>query len=241
MWLSDTSVKRPVFATVLSLLLLALGILSFNELTVREYPDISPPIISIFTSYTGASAEVIESRITQILEGEISGIAGIKSISSSSQDGRSSIRIEFDLDRDIDDAANDIRDRISAVQRRLPDDADVPTIWKQDSDASPILWMSLVNNTEMSPMEVTDYVDRHIVDRFTVISGVSQVNFNQSGRPSMRIWLDRMALAARNLTVADIQNALLRENIELPAGRLESREKEFTARIAGNYQTADDF
>jgi multidrug efflux pump len=241
MWLSDTSVKRPVFAMVLSMLLFALGILSFMELTVSEYPNISPPVVSVNTVYSGASADVIESRITQIIEGEVSGIAGIKSITSASRDGRSSISIEFDLDRNIDAATNDIRDKVSAIQRRLPQDADIPTISKQDADAMPILWMSLIDNTGMSQMELTDYVDRHIIDRFSVISGVSQIYFSRTGRPSMRIWLDRTALAARNLTVTDIQNTLLRENIELPAGRLESREKEFTARIAGNYQTAEDF
>jgi len=241
MWLSDTSVTRPVFATVLSLLLLALGVLSFMQLTVREYPDISPPVISINTGYPGASAEVIESRITQIIEGEISGVAGIKTITSNSRDGFSNISVQFELAVDIDDATNDIRDKVSAVLGRLPDEADVPTIAKRDADAIPILFMSLINNTHMTQMEVADYADRYIVDRFSVISGVSQVNFPQTLRPSMRIWLDRQALAARNLTVIDIQNALLRENIELPAGRLESRDKEFTARIARNYQTADDF
>jgi len=241
MWLSDTSVKRPVFAAVLSLLLLALGMLSFFELNVREYPDINPPVVSVSTFYFGASADVVESRVTQVLESEMSGIEGIKNISSASRDGTSSITIEFDLDRDIDDATNDVRDKVSVALRRLPPDAEIPVISKQDADESPVLWMSFINETGMNPMETTDYADRHIIDRFSVISGVSRVLFPQSGRPSMRIWLDRKALAARNLTVIDIQNTLLSENIELPAGRLESSEREFTARIAANYQTAEDF
>ncbi len=241
MWLSDTSVKRPVFASVLSILLLVVGMLAFTKLSVREYPNISPPIVSISTEYSGASADIVESRITQVLEAEISGIAGINNITSSSRDGRSSISVEFDLDRDIDNATNDLRDRISSVQRRLPDGAEVPRISKRDADASPILWMSLTVNEDMSMMEATDYVKRYIVDRFSVISGVSQVNYLQTARPSMRIWLDRLLLAARNLTVNDIQAALLRENIELPAGRLESRDKEFVARIARNYVTEEDF
>lgn len=211
------------------------------QLSVREYPNISPPIVSINTQYTGASADIVESRITQVLEGEISGIAGINNINSTSRDGRSSISVEFDLDRDLDIATNDLRDRVSSVQRRLPEDADVPIISKRDADSRPILFTSLVINNGMNLMEATDFVDRYIVDRLSVISGVSQVNYLQTGRPAMRIWLDRMALAARNLTVSDIQNALLRENIELPAGRLESRDKEFVARIARNYETEDDF
>ena len=241
MWLSDISVKRPVFATVISLLLVSLGALSFYELPVREYPDIAPAVISVRTNYTGASADVVETRITQVLEGEISGIAGVKSISSTSRDGQSRINIEFNLDRDIDNAANDVRDRVTSVLNRLPDDVELPRVMKQDSDARPILWMSLLDSSGRSQMELTDYVDRYVVDRLETVSGVSSVNALGSGRPSMRIWLDRLALAARNLTVTDIENALLRENVELPAGRLDSRDKEFTARIARSYQTPEDF
>ena len=241
MWLSDTSVKRPVFATVLSLMLIAFGVLSFDELSLREYPDITPPIVSINTTYVGASADVVESSITQRLEEEISGIAGINSMTSSSRDGRSAITVEFNLDRDLDDATNDVRDKVTAVQNRLPEAANVPRISKREADARPILWMSFINNTGKSQMEMTDYLDRNVVDRLAVISGVSEVNFPAGGRPSMRIWIDRLALAARNLTVADIENTLFRENIELPAGRLDSKDKEFTARIARNYQTAEDF
>ena len=241
MWLSDVSVKRPVFATVISLLLVSLGTLSFMELPVREYPDITPAVVSVRTNYIGASAEVIETRITQVLEGEISGIGGIKNIESSSVDGQSRINIEFNLDQDIDDAANDIRDRVTRMLNRLPDDVELPRVMKQDSDARPVLWMSLLDDGGRSHMEMTDYVDRYIVDRLATISGVSSIRVMGTGRPSMRIWLDRLALAARDLTVTDIEDTLRRENVELPAGRLDSRDKEFTARIARNYQTAEDF
>jgi multidrug efflux pump len=241
MWLSDTSVKRPVFATVISLLLVSLGILSFWELPVREYPDITPAVVSVRTNYPGASAAVVETRITQVMESEISGISGVKSITSSSMDGQSRINIEFNLDRNIDDATNDVRDRVSMVQNRLPEDVELPRVMKQDSDARPILWMSLLDNTGRSHMDLTDYVDRYVVDRLETISGVSSIRTMGGGRPSMRIWIDRIALAARNLTVIDIENALQRENVELPAGRLDSKDKEFTARIARNYQTAKDF
>lgn len=240
MQLSEISVRRPVLATVLSLLLLAFGVLSFMELPVREYPDITPPVISVDTSYAGASAEVIESRVTQALEAEISGIAGVKSLRSQSSDGRSRINIEFDLDRDIDAAANDVRDRVSRAVRRLPDDVDPPRVSKQDSDARPVLFLSL-SSESVSPMELTDYAERYISDRFAVISGVSRVGISGSGRPSMRIWLDRQALAARNLTVSDIEAALRRENVELPAGRLDSSQREFPLRIARGYQSPDDF
>ena len=240
MFLSDISIRRPVFATVLSLLLMAFGILSFSGLTVREYPDVTSPVVSVETGYPGASADIVESRITQLLEGDISGIEGVKSITSSSQDGESNISIEFALDRDIDAAANDVRDRVSRRLNRLPEDVDPPEISKQDADANPIMWMSIISDN-MNLMEMTDYVERNIVDRFSVIPGVSNVRVSGSGSPSMRIWLDRVAMAARNLTVMDIAAALRRENIELPAGRLDAKDKEFTVRIARNYETAQQF
>ncbi len=240
MFLSDISVRRPVLAVVMSLLLVAFGTLAFLDLPVREYPDVTPPVVSVDTRYPGASAAVVESRVTQIVEAEISGIGGIKSIRSRSSDGRSSISVEFDLDRDIDDAANDVRDRIARVLDRLPEDVDPPEISKQDSDARPILYLSLSSDS-MSPMDLTDYAERYISDRFAVITGVSQVRISGAGRPSMRIWLDRQAIAARNLTVADIAAALRRENIELPAGRIDSSAREFPVRIARSYASAEDF
>lgn len=240
MWLSDISVKRPVFATVIALLLVAFGALAFYGLEVHEYPDISAPIVSVDVSYPGASAEVVETRITQILESEVSGIEGVKSIESKSLDGRSSISVEFSINRQIDSAANDVRDRVGRVAWRLPDDVETPVISKQDADASPIVYLNLVS-ANIGLMELTDYAERYVRDRLAIVPGVSQVTMNGLGRPSMRVWLDRVALAARNLTVMDVENALRRENIELPAGRIESKEREFPARIARNYQTADEF
>lgn len=240
MWLSDISVKRPVFATVISLLLVAFGVLSFTMLPLREYPDINPPVVSISTSYVGASAEVIETRITQVIEDQISGIEGIKNITSSSRDERSNVNIEFALDRNIDEAANDVRDRVARVVGRLPAEVDPPVVAKQDSDARPIMFISL-SSSRLSMMELDDYARRYLVDRFAVIPGVAAVTVNGGGRPSMRIWLDRLALAARNLTVSDIEAALRRENLELPAGRIESREREFQVRLARSYTTPEDF
>ena len=240
MWLSDVSVKRPVFATVIALLLVAFGALAFNELEVREYPDISAPIISVNIGYPGASAEIVESRITQILESEVSGIEGAKSITSRSVDGMAMISVEFSLDRNIDEAANDVRDRVGRVAWRLPDDINSPVVSKQDVDAQPIIYLNLIA-PNMSLMALTDYAERYIRGRLTVVPGVSQINMNGLGRPSMRVWLDRVALAARSLTVTDIENALRRENIELPAGRVESQDREFQVRIARNFQTAQQF
>ena len=239
MWLSDTSVKRPVFATVISLTLVAFGVLSFSILPLREYPDITPPVVSVGASYPGASAAVIESRITTVIEDQISGIEGVKSIRSSSRDGRASINIEFDLDRDIDNAANDVRDRISRVNRMLPEDVRAPEVRKQDTDARPVMYINVVS-PQLSRMEATDYTDRYIADRFAVIPGVANASVF-GARPAMRVWIDRLALAARNLTVNDIEAALRRENIELPAGRLETVDRELTVRIARGFETVDDF
>lgn len=240
MWLSDISVKRPVFATVISLMLVAFGVLSFNYLPLREYPDINSPIVSVSTSYIGAASDVIETRITKVIEDQISGIEGIKTIRSSSRDERSYINIEFDLDRNIDEAANDVRDRVSRVLGRLPRDAEPPIVAKSDSDARPVMYMN-VSSTELSLMELHDYVDRYIVDRFSVIPGVSTVQASGGARPSMRIWLDRLDLAARGLTITDIEQALRRENLELPVGRLESADIEFRVRLQRSYQSPADF
>jgi multidrug efflux pump len=240
MWLSDTSVKRPVFATVLSMLLVAIGALSFRDLTVREQPDTVSPTVQVQVGYPGANAEVIETRITQVLEAELSGIEGVKNIRSQSRDGQSSLTVEFYLDRNLDEAANDVRDRVSRVSRRLPDDADQVSVQKADADTQPIMWLTLAGD-EMNLMELTDYMERYLLDRFSTIPGVSQINIFGSGGPSMRVWIDRQALTARNLTVTDIETALTRENVELPAGRLESRDLDFQVRIARNFQTAENF
>ncbi|HMA24151.1 MAG TPA: efflux RND transporter permease subunit, partial [Gemmatimonadaceae bacterium] len=240
MWLSDTSVKRPVFATVLSLMLIALGALAFRDLTVREYPDTVAPTVQVQVNYPGASSEIVETRVTQVLEGELSGIEGVKTIRSSSRDGQSSITVEFNLNRKLDEAANDVRDRVSRVTRRLPDDIDNISVQKADADQQPVMWLTLAGD-DMSMMELTDYMKRYLLDRFATIPGVSQINIFGSGGPSMRVWIDRVALAARNLTVTDIEAALNRENLELPAGKIQSKDRDFQVRIGRNYQTAEEF
>ena len=240
MWLSDTSVKRPVLATVFCSLLVAFGVISFDRLPLREYPDIEPAVVSITTNYPGASAAVVENKITEIIEDRIAGVEGIKSVSSTSQDGRSSIRIEFRLGRDIDSAANDIRDRVSRVLDNLPEEADPPEVEKAGDDDTVIYWIHLVEPS-MNALELTDYVSRYLEDRFSALDGVSRVRVTGQQVYSMRIWLDRDALVARGLTVSDVEEAVRRENIELPAGTLQSLERDFVIRVERAYQTADDF
>lgn len=240
MLLSDISVKRPVFATVISLLLIAFGIVSFTRLPLRELPDIDPPVVSIDTRYTGASAAVIETRITQLLEDSISGIEGIKSISSTSQDGLSRITVEFRLSRDVDAAANDVRDRVSRTRNNLPEEANPPEVAKADSDTDPILWYSLSSPT-LDVLALTDYAERQIVDRLSVVDGVANIRIGGGQRYAMRIYLDRQALAARQLTVDDVEQALRRENVELPAGSLESVSRDLVVRVERGFRTPEDF
>ncbi|MBT5719365.1 MAG: efflux RND transporter permease subunit, partial [Gammaproteobacteria bacterium] len=236
MILSDISVKRPVFATVLSLMLVAFGIMSFTQLPLREYPDTSPPVVSISTSYPGASAEIIETQITELIEDQINGIDGVDAINSSSVDGSSRISVEFAVGTDIEVAANDIRDKISRVVRSLPEEVDPPQIAKADSDARPIQYFNLVSS-QLSYLELNDYANRYIVDQFAVLDGVSNVSVSGNGGFAMRVWLDRVALAARGLTVIDVANALRRENIELPAGRIDSTNMEFSVRVERIFQS----
>lgn len=240
MWLSDVSVRRPVLATVLNLLIIAIGLVALLKLPVREYPDIDPPVISITTFYPGASAAVVETRITDIIEKQISGIEGIRTTSSSSRDGRSRVSIRFDISRNIDDAANDVRDRISRVLSDLPEEADPPEVQKADADENPILWMNL-RSSSMSNMELVDYTKRYLEDRFSALDGVARVVIAGGQEKSMRIWLDSFALASTGLTVADVEAALLRENIELPAGFLESQSVDMTVQFRRSYHTAEDF
>ena len=240
MILSDVSVKRPVLAAVLSILLVAFGLLAFDRLPLREFPNIDPPIVSIDTVYQGASADVVESRITRIIEDRIAGIEGMRFIESSSEDGRSKISIEFDVDRDVDAAANDIRDRVSGVLDNLPLEAEPPDIQKASSDDDVIMWLNLSSDRLTVPA-LTDYAERYLLDRFSVLDGVARVRIGGKQSYAMRVWLDRNRLAARNLTVADIENALRTENVELPAGSIDSDERQFTVRIKRQFRTADEF
>ena len=240
MRLSDISIQRPVFALVMSLLLLVLGVMAFSRLTLRELPAIDPPIVSVSVSYTGASAAVVESRITQVLEDALAGIEGIDTINARSVNGRASVSIEFNATRDIEAAANDVRDAVSRVVDRLPDEAEAPEIAKVESDADPIIWFNM-SSSVMDTMQLSDYADRYVVDRFSSIDGVAQVRVGGRQRYAMRIWLDGDQLAARGLTTGDVESALRSENVELPAGRIESADRDFTLRVERNYVKPEDF
>lgn len=240
MFISDIFVKKPVFAAVVSLLLIAFGIVSFTRLTLREYPDIDPPVVSISVTYPGASASIVESRVTEILEDRVSGISGINFIESSSEDGRSRITIEFNVGVDIDAATNDVRDKISGVLDNLPEEADPPEVQKVDSSDEVIIWFSLTSD-RMSIAELTDYSERYLIDQFSIIDGVSQVRIGGAQTYAMRIWLDRTALAARGLTVNDVEDAMRSENVELPAGSIESSDRQFTVRMARVFLSPDQF
>ncbi len=240
MRISEVSIRRPVFATVISLLLIIFGFVCLERLAVREYPDITRPVVSISTNYRGASAPVIENKITQVIEDRIAGLEGIEKITSRSVDERSNITVEFSVDRDVDSAANDIRDRVSRVMNALPDEADAPEIAKADSGADPVMFLNL-NADNLSALELTDYAERYIIDQFATVPGVARVSVGGGRKYAMRIWLDRQALAARQLTVADIESALRRENVQLPAGRLESQTREFSLRTNVGLDTEADF
>lgn len=237
--ISDLSVRRPVFAAVAAIILCVIGLAAFTGLPIRELPNVDPPVVSVSTSYRGASAEVIEERITQVIERQVSGIQGIDRVNSSSRDGRSQINITFTLDRDLDDAANDVRDAVSRVAANLPDQADPPQIAKATADSSPIIILNLTSST-LSPLELADYADRYLVERMSTVPGVAQAGLNGQ-LYAMRIWLNPDAMAARGVTVDDVENALNSENVELPAGSLESESKDFTIRVARAYSRPEDF
>ena len=240
MKLSDLSIKRPVLAVVMSLLLIVLGVMSFLRLTLRELPAIDPPIVSVEVQYPGASASVIETRITQTLEDALSGIEGINTIESSSRNGESDVSIEFYASRDIEAAANDVRNAVSRVADRMPEEADPPEISKVESDSDAIIWLNL-RSSSMDTLELSDYARRYLVDRFSSLEGVAQVRLGGSQQYAMRIWLDGDAMAARNLTAGDIEAALRAENVELGAGRIESTDRDFILRVARDYTSAEQF
>ena len=240
MVLSDVSIKRPVFATVLSLLIVVFGVAALLDLPVREYPDIDPPEVSIATNYTGAAAEVVDSQITQVIEGAISGIEGIRSIESSTEQGESRTSIEFTISRDVDIAANDVRDAVSRVADQLPEEADAPVVQKADSDARPMMWVTLRSDVWDSA-ELTDYADRVLVDRLSVLDGVADVRIGGERRYAIRVWLDRDRLAARDITVAEVERALRANNVELPAGSVDSSTRNFTVRAEGRLSDVAQF
>jgi multidrug efflux pump len=240
MGLSELCIRRPVFATVLALIILLVGIVAYQRLSVREYPNIDVPVVSVRTDYTGASAAVIESQITQVLEDSISGLDGIDTITSTSRDGRSAISIRFLLSVSPDVAASDVRDRVSRVRGRLPDEVNEPIIAKVEDDAQPIIFLS-ANAQNLNPLEVTEIADTYIVDRLQTIPGISSVDLRGAREYAMRIWLDRARMAAYGVTTQDIENALSAQNVTLPAGRIESSSREFTVESRTDLQQPAEF
>lgn len=233
-------VRRPILAASLNLLLIAIGLAAIFSLPIREYPDIDPPTVSISTRYIGAPAEVVEREITKIIEDNLSGIEGVRQIQSTSRNEASSINIEFTASTDINAAAADVRDKVSSVRSDLPDDVEEPIIEKANADDQPMMWITLRSN-ELKPPELSDLADRLIIDTLGVVPGVARIQVGGEKRYAMRIWLDRRAMAARGVTPADVTARLEAENLEVPAGRLETGQQELTLRARTRFSTPEDF
>ena len=227
MSISDISIKRPVFATVLNIIVVLLGIIAFERLTVREYPNIDVPVVTVETVYTGANASIMESQIAQILEDSLSGVEGIDYLVSKNSSEKSQITVYFKLDRDADSAANDVRDRVGRVRGELPTGIEEPIVSKVEADAQPIIWMAFSSDRH-SALDVTEYADRQVKDPLQTVPGVANVILAGEREYAMRIWLDRNKMAAFNVTPQEIEQALRQQNIEVPGGRIESVEREFT-------------
>ncbi len=241
MILSDIALKRPIGAIVLSLIIILMGAVGFNFLAVRLYPSIDPPIITVQTNYTGANPEIIESQITEPLEKNINGIEGVKSISSQSSTGQSSITVEFNLGADMEKAANDVRDKTSGAIKNLPLDIDAPpTVTKADADGDPIILLT-VQSTKMSGIELGDYAETKLQEKLQTIPGVSSVAIYGQQRPAMRLWFDPGKMAAYNLTASDISTALTNENVEMPGGKIRGTNTELTVKTTGRLVTEADF
>ncbi|MHA8083825.1 efflux RND transporter permease subunit [Aquirufa sp. A-Brett2-15D] len=237
---SEISIKRPVLAIVMSITIIVFGIIGYTYLGVREYPSVDPPVVNVQTSYTGANADIIESQITEPLEESINGIAGIRTLSSSSRDGRSSITVEFDLSVNIEDAANDVRDRVSRSMGQLPKDVDPPIVAKADADASPIYNINVFSTTR-NLLSLNELATRNIKEKFQTIPGVSSVQLWGEQKYAMRLHIDPERLASFRLTAPDIVNALAKQNIELPSGSIEGANTELTVRTQGRMTTEEDF
>ena len=240
MTLPELSIKRPVFATVLSLVLVLVGLVSYDRLSVREYPAIDPPVVTVQTTYPGASAAIVETQVTQVLEDSLSGIEGIDFITSISRQESSQITVRFKLNRNPDYAAADVRDRVGRVRGRLPDEIDEPIIQKVEADAQPILHLAFFSDRH-SALEITDYAERYVKDQLTTLPGVAEVRLFGEREYSMRIWLDPERLAAYELTPQDVEAALRRQNVEVPSGRIESQQREFTVLAETDLRTPEQF
>jgi multidrug efflux pump len=240
MKISDISIRRPVFASMVSLALVLFGAIGYTRLAVREYPDVDPPIVSVTTGLPGANPQVVESAVTDILEEELSTVEGLRTLTSSSQEQISNITLEFNLDRDVEAAAQDVRDKVSRVRDRLPEDVDEPVVAKQEADANPFFWLAL-SGENYDLLQLSDIGDRMVKSRLQSLPGVGQARIYGERRFSMRVWLSASALAARGLTVQDVESAIRSRNVEIPGGRIESQRREFTVRSLGELKTPAEF
>jgi multidrug efflux pump len=238
--LSELCIRRPVFATVLSLVLVLVGLMAYSRLPVREYPNIDEPVVSVTTIYSGASPEIIESQVTQPLEDQLSGIEGIDLLTSTSRTETSRITVRFHLGRSPEDAAADVRDRVSRARGLLPDEVDEPVIRKVEADAQPIIYLALASDRH-NPVQLSEIADRYVKDRLQNVPGVAEVQILGERKPAMRIWLDRLRMAGYGLTPQDVESALRRQNIEVPAGRIESTDREFTILAETDLRTVQQF
>jgi multidrug efflux pump len=240
MKISDLSIQRPVLASMLSLALVLFGAIGYTQLSVREFPDVDPPIVSVSTGLPGANPQVVESAVTDILEEELSTVEGLRTLTSSSQEGFSNITLEFNLERDVEAAAQDTRDKVARVRERLPEDIEEPVVAKQDADAQPFFWLAL-SGENYDLLQLSDIGDRLVKSRLQSLPGVGQARIFGERRFSMRVWLSASELAARGLTVQDVQQAIRTRNVEVPAGRIESERREFTVRSLGELKTPEEF
>ena len=240
MTLSDLSIRRPVLASMLSLALVLFGAIGYSELAVREFPDVDPPIVSVSTGLPGANPQVVESAVTDILEEELSTVEGLRTLTSSSAEGFSNITLEFNLERDVEAAAQDTRDKVSRIRERLPEDVEEPVVAKQDADAQPFFWLAL-SGENYDLLQLSDIGDRLVKSRLQTLPGVGQARIFGERRFSMRVWLSAADLAARGLTVQDVEQAIRTRNVEVPAGRIESERREFIVRSLGELKTPEEF
>src|ERR1700761_771446 len=241
MSLSSVSIKRPVLATVMSVVIVIFGVAGYSFLGVRDFPSVDPPIITVQTSYSGANAEVIESQITEPLEKAINGVQGIRNISSTSSVGSSTITVEFTLDPDLETAANDVRDKVSQAQRQLPQDIDAPpVVTKADANSDNIITLTVSSNTR-NITQVDDYAENVLQEGLQTIPGVSQINIQGQRQYAMRLWIDPAKLSSYKLAATDVRDALNAENVELPAGKIEGNNTELTIRALGKLTTEKEF
>jgi Cation/multidrug efflux pump len=240
MFLTDISIKRPVFATVMSLVLVLFGIVTFNKIPLRELPDVETAKVSVRVDYKGASASIIDSQITQKVEDRVGGTPGLINISSKSEDERSTIDLEFDLGIDLDTAANDVRDRVARIIDDLPDQAEPPQITKASAARTTTMWLAFQSPT-MSDLELTDYANRYLKDYFANVDGVGEIRLGGERELSLRIWLDPAAMAARNITVQELEDTLRKQNVEFPAGKVESKKMDLVIKVQKAYVELEDY